>query len=102
MAPMAAAVTDAHEHQLVLRLRLGKGLIAPGVPVHRVVGVLQEIDRAFAREVVGRLTIEVAFAVSAAADGQGEEEGDASDLDVWMPHAVVKLPAPIRREHKGI
>ena len=43
VAPVAGGVADREEHRLVLGARLREGVLAPGVPVHRVVGVLQEV-----------------------------------------------------------
>src|SRR4029079_18698939 len=43
VAPVARRVADGEEDRLVLLLGLGKGLRTPGVPVHRVVGMLQEV-----------------------------------------------------------
>ena len=43
MAPVAGAVTDAQKDGLVLRPGFGKGLLAPGIPVHRVFGVLEQV-----------------------------------------------------------
>ena len=41
VAPVAGGVPDGEEDRLVLVPRLGERLLAPRVPVHRVVGVLQ-------------------------------------------------------------
>ena len=41
VAPVAGGVPDGEEDRLVLVARLGEGLLAPRVPVDRVVGVLQ-------------------------------------------------------------
>tara|TARA_Y100001954_G_C15814241_1_gene606636 strand:+ start:585 stop:734 length:150 start_codon:yes stop_codon:yes gene_type:complete len=43
MTPMASAIANAYEDQLFLRSGLSKSFIAPGQPVHWIVGVLQEI-----------------------------------------------------------
>jgi len=43
VAPVAGRIADGEEHGLVLGARLGEGLLAPGVPVDRVVGVLKEV-----------------------------------------------------------
>ena len=43
MAPVAGAVADGQEHRLVLGLSGGEGLLAPGIPVHRIVGVLEQV-----------------------------------------------------------
>ena len=40
MAPVAGAVADAEKDRLVLLLGFLKGLPPPGVPVHRLLGVL--------------------------------------------------------------
>jgi hypothetical protein len=43
MAPVARAVTDRQEDELLLLLGLLEGLRAPGIPVGRVVGVHEEV-----------------------------------------------------------
>ena len=43
VAPMAGRVADAQENRLVLLARPGKGGRAPGIPVHRIVRVLEEV-----------------------------------------------------------
>ena len=45
VAPMAGRVADAQEDGPVLPARLGKGLLAPGMPIHRVVLVLEQVGR---------------------------------------------------------
>ena len=52
MAPVARRVADRQKDRLVLGARLRERLLAPGEPVHRVVGVLQQIRTALARETV--------------------------------------------------
>ena len=41
VAPVTGAVADAQEHRLVLLPRQRKGLLRPGIPVNRIVRVLQ-------------------------------------------------------------
>ncbi len=43
VAPMARAVADGDEERLLLRERERERLVAPLVPVHRVLGVLEEV-----------------------------------------------------------
>ena len=43
VAPVARAVADRDEERLVLGPRALERLVAPRVPVHRVVGVLEEV-----------------------------------------------------------
>ena len=52
VAPVAGGVADGEEHGLVLVARLREGVLAPGVPVHRVVSVLEEVRARFLREAV--------------------------------------------------
>ena len=52
MAPVTGAVADGEEDGLVLFAGLREGLVAPGVPVDWVLGVLQEIRAGFARKTV--------------------------------------------------
>jgi len=55
MAPVAGRVADGEEDRLVFRAGLCERLFAPRIPVHRIVGVLEEIRRFFFREPVGVL-----------------------------------------------
>ena len=43
VAPVAGGVADRQQDRFIFGLGAGQGLLAPGVPVHRVVGVLQKI-----------------------------------------------------------
>jgi hypothetical protein len=43
VAPVAGGVPDREEDRQVLGPRAGEGLLAPGIPVHRVVCVLKEV-----------------------------------------------------------
>ncbi len=53
VAPVAGGVADGQEDGLVLRLGRGEGGLAPGVPLDRVVGVLQQIGAFFVDQAVG-------------------------------------------------
>jgi hypothetical protein len=53
MAPMAGTIADTENHRLILLPGLVEGFVAPGVPVHRVAGVLEEIGGFFVYEAVG-------------------------------------------------
>ena len=52
VAPVAGAVAHRKEDGLVLGAGLLEGLIAPGVPVDGVLGVLQQVGAGFVREAV--------------------------------------------------
>src|SRR5205085_586056 len=47
VAPVTRRVADREEHRLVLAPRFRERLVAPGIPVDRVVRVLQEVRRRF-------------------------------------------------------
>ena len=55
VAPVARRVADAEQDRLVLRARPRQRLLAPGMPVHRVVGVLQQVGAGAVGESVGVL-----------------------------------------------
>ena len=58
VAPVAGRVADGEQDRLVLRARLREGLVAPRVPVDRVVRVLEEVRARFgARRLAIRPTI---------------------------------------------
>ena len=52
VAPMAGRVADAQEDGPVLLARPGEGLLAPRIPVHRVVLVLEQVGRFLPRQPV--------------------------------------------------
>ena len=52
VAPVAGAVTHREEDRLLLGAGLLEGLVAPGIPVDGVVGVLKEVGAGFVRETV--------------------------------------------------
>ena len=53
MAPMAGRVADAEQYRLVPGLRVGKRVVAPLLPVHGIVLVLEEVRRGGISEAVG-------------------------------------------------
>ena len=53
VAPVAGGVADAQEDQLVLATGELQGLLAPGKPLHGVLGVLKQVRAGFARKPVG-------------------------------------------------
>ena len=55
VAPVAGGVADREQDGLVRRPRLGQRRLAPGPPVHRVVGVLEQVGRGGEAEQVRRL-----------------------------------------------
>ena len=56
VAPVAGGVADRHEHRLVGGGRRGERLVAPRIPVDRVVGVLQQVGAALVDQAVGLAT----------------------------------------------
>ena len=55
VAPVAGRVANGKQDRLVLRARQGQRRVAPGVPVDRVVGVLQQVRTALGSQAVGRV-----------------------------------------------
>jgi hypothetical protein len=53
VAPVTRGVADGEEDRLVLVARAREGLVAPGVPVHRVVGVLEQVGARLGCQAVG-------------------------------------------------
>ena len=53
MAPVARGVADAQQDGLVRGARLRQGGGVPGLPVHRIVGVLQQVGAGFVNQSVG-------------------------------------------------
>src|SRR5690606_10341136 len=52
MAPVAGRVADREKDRLVLLARLAQRLFAPGVPIDRVVGMLQQVGARLVRQSV--------------------------------------------------
>src|SRR5207302_8576641 len=52
VAPVARRVADGEEDRLVLGARARQRLWAPGIPIHRVVNVLAQVEGALSDEVV--------------------------------------------------
>ena len=55
VTPVAGRVADAEQDQLVFCRRALKRLRTPGIPVHRIVGVLQQIRTSFVDQPVGHM-----------------------------------------------
>ena len=55
VAPVAGGVANAEEDGLVLLPGFLQGLLAPGVPVHGVVGVLHKVGAGLVDESVGHI-----------------------------------------------
>ncbi len=53
VAPVAGAVANREKDRLVLGARPRQRLLAPGVPVHRIVGVLEQVGRRLVDQPVG-------------------------------------------------
>jgi hypothetical protein len=58
MAPVTGGVSDTEEDRFVLGERFGKGFFAPGIPIHGVVGMLEEIGGGGGGETVHLFTTE--------------------------------------------
>jgi len=54
MAPMAGRIADRQENGLVLLLCPPQGRLAPGIPLHRIVGVLQQVRAGLLGEVIAQ------------------------------------------------
>ena len=59
MTPVAGGITDADQNRLLLCSRPLEGFGSPSVPIHGVVGMLEEIRRCFLLEVVHIVVINV-------------------------------------------
>jgi len=77
---MASVVTDRQEDRLVFPLCLSKCLFTPGIPIHRVMGVQQQIGALLVDEVVGVFERSVLLTGGCAGkdeDDRGREQGEA-------------------------
>ena len=55
MAPVTGGVSDAQQDQLVFFRRALQRLCTPGIPIHRIMSVLQKIRTSFVDEPVGHV-----------------------------------------------
>src|SRR5262245_6540172 len=53
MAPMAGGVANAEQNGFVLRLGLRQSFLTPGVPIHRIMGMLEEVRARLMNQAVG-------------------------------------------------
>jgi hypothetical protein len=52
MAPVAGGITNGKKNRFPLLFCPGKGLLSPGIPVHRVMGMLEQIWTLFMNQVI--------------------------------------------------
>ncbi len=57
VAPVAGRVADRQEDRLVLAARPLEGVVAPRIPVNRIVLVLKEVRTMFSREAIGHALV---------------------------------------------
>jgi hypothetical protein len=50
VAPVAGAVADGDQQRLVLFAGADQSLLAPGMPIHRIAAVLQQVGAGFVRQ----------------------------------------------------
>jgi hypothetical protein len=55
MAPMAGCIPNANQYGFIFRFGFIEGFFTPGVPVNRVMGMLQQVWTCFLCEFVGML-----------------------------------------------
>ena len=53
VAPMAGGVADAEKDRLIFGFRFLQRVLAPGVPIHRIVGVLEQVGAGLICQAVG-------------------------------------------------
>jgi len=53
MTPVAGGISDAHQNGLVFLSGFLNSFVSPGIPVNRVVGVLEQVGAAFVNEFIG-------------------------------------------------
>jgi hypothetical protein len=53
MAPMAGGVANAEQNGFVFCLGFRQGFLAPRIPIHRIMGVLEEVRASLMNQVVG-------------------------------------------------
>jgi hypothetical protein len=53
MAPMAGGIANAHKNWPVLLFGPQQRLLAPGIPINRIMGMLEQIRAGFVDEAVG-------------------------------------------------
>src|SRR4051812_10644645 len=53
MAPVAGRITNTHQYRLVLRFCFLQCLLTPGIPIYRVMRMLQQVRTSFINEAIG-------------------------------------------------
>jgi hypothetical protein len=54
MTPVAGRITDAYQYGFVFLPGFSDRFITPGIPVNRIVGVLEKIGAGFFRKTIGQ------------------------------------------------
>ena len=99
VAPVAGGVADREEDRLPLLTRAGEGLVAPRVPVDRVLRVLQEVRARLVLEAVHGSKLDkrhharISSCERGAGDRQGDERGGDRDRDEHEPERGRRLAA---------
>jgi hypothetical protein len=75
VAPVTGGIANGKEDGLVLAASFFKRLVSPRIPVHRIVGVLEEVRALFVDETVGRSSVFV----------HGPSEGSWFRTRIWDP-----------------
>ncbi len=88
VAPVAGGVADGEEDRLVFLARLGERLLAPGIPVDRVVGVLEEVRALLGGEVVLLRGCRGRLPRIAGVGHAGSKENDENNDDEVGSHAI--------------
>ncbi len=109
VAPVARRVADRQQHRPVLGARPGERLLAPRVPVHRVVGVLAQVEAGLAREAVHPASIDGRFRRAPATvggDGRshsstGRRGPGAQRADRWRQVALLGVSAAAFDDERG-
>jgi hypothetical protein len=52
VAPMTRGITNREKDRFVFPTRPGKGFLTPGIPINRVVSVLEKVRRFFLRQAI--------------------------------------------------
>ena len=79
VAPMTGRIPNADQQEFILLFSFFKGLIAPWIPIHRIMGVLEQVRAAFMDELIG---IGMLHFIRGFAAAQAKQEGNKENSGV--------------------
>jgi hypothetical protein len=57
MTPVAGCISNAYKYGLVLLPCFSQSFLSPWIPIHRVMGVLEEVGAGFSEKIIGHFYV---------------------------------------------